>query len=359
MITSLKIENFRAIKDLKLDDLGRVNLLLGKNNTSKTSILEAVFLLCAAGTPEIIHRVHLWRDLTLTTEDDLKFIFHNLNYNNKIKIEAENSKNNLYTILQISPNTKGTTSNASIEGNTTISDSTSGNQNVKSLDVKFSWKERHSKLQSSSANITHTGNNNFHFTNHTKKIPSIHAVMVASRINYAPNLEKRLEKLIISKQIDEIISILKTVDERIIDISVLSGRMVFVDLGIENLVPLNLVGDGMRRLFNILLAIYDAEDGIVIIDEIENGFHHSVLKKIWIAVLETSKRFNVQLFIATHNLETLKCLNSVLQLENNNMSSHQKDVRSYTIRMINEGLTSYKYDFDSFSTAIEENIEIR
>lgn len=359
MIVSLKIENFRGIKNLELDDLGRVNLILGKNNTSKTSILEAIFLSCSGGQPEIIHRIHLWRDLTITEEDDLKFIFNNLNFSNKVRIEANHDTNELTTVVEVAPSVKGTTTSSDKIVNGNISDSTYDYQDVKSLDVKFSWKVKHNKTQSSTSNISHNGTKGFIFTNHTKPLPLSHAVMVVSRIHYAPNLEKRLEKLIISKQLDEIVSILKTVDNRIVDISVLSGRMVFVDLGLENLVPLNLIGDGMRRLFNILLAIYDAENGTVIIDEIENGFHHSVLEQVWIAVLQISKKFNVQLFIATHNLETLNCLNRVLLSKDDNLNTFQSDVRSYTVRRLKEGLKAYKYDFDSFSTAIDENIEIR
>ncbi|MFC4220209.1 AAA family ATPase [Flagellimonas marina] len=360
MITSLSIKNFRGIKTLELEDLGKVNLLLGKNNTSKTSILEALFLLCAGGAPEIIYRIHQWRDLTLNEEDDLKFIFYNLNYNNKINIEAENSVNELNTRLEISPDESGKTSVSGDikKDNITISDSTNYHD-INSLNVKLVWKEKHNKTQSSTATIQHNGNKGFVFSNHKGKIPFINAVMVVSRIHYAPNLEKRLEKLIISKQIDEIVSILKTIDSRIRNISVLSGRMVYVDLGKENLVPLNLIGDGMRRLFNILLAIYDAENGIVIIDEIENGFHHTVLEKVWEAILSTSRKFNVQLFIATHDLEALKRLNSVLKIEKDDIHSYQKGVRSYTIRMLDDNLKSYKYDFKSFSTAIEENLEIR
>ena len=39
----LKIENFRGIKSLEINDLARINLFVGKNNCGKTSVLEAAF----------------------------------------------------------------------------------------------------------------------------------------------------------------------------------------------------------------------------------------------------------------------------------------------------------------------------
>lgn len=44
MLQSLKIENFRCFRSFELNNLGRINLLVGKNNSGKTSLLEAVQL---------------------------------------------------------------------------------------------------------------------------------------------------------------------------------------------------------------------------------------------------------------------------------------------------------------------------
>ncbi|MFM6100144.1 MAG: AAA family ATPase, partial [Dolichospermum sp.] len=47
MLKSIKIENFRCFKSFELQQLGRINLLVGENNSGKTSILEAIQLLCS------------------------------------------------------------------------------------------------------------------------------------------------------------------------------------------------------------------------------------------------------------------------------------------------------------------------
>src|SRR5262245_48370014 len=49
MITTLQIRNFRGLKDVTLGELRRVNLLVGGNDTGKTSVLEALVLLLGDG----------------------------------------------------------------------------------------------------------------------------------------------------------------------------------------------------------------------------------------------------------------------------------------------------------------------
>ena len=58
ILNSLEIRNFRAFHDLKIEHLGRVNLLVGKNNVGKTSLLEALQLYASrASTPTFIWEI--------------------------------------------------------------------------------------------------------------------------------------------------------------------------------------------------------------------------------------------------------------------------------------------------------------
>jgi predicted ATP-dependent endonuclease of OLD family len=42
----IQIFGFRGFQEIKLSDLGQVNLLVGNNNSGKTSILEAIAIFC-------------------------------------------------------------------------------------------------------------------------------------------------------------------------------------------------------------------------------------------------------------------------------------------------------------------------
>jgi predicted ATPase len=60
MISSLHIEGYRGFEDFEMNDLGRINLLVGTNNSGKTSVLEAIYLLSAAGDAQSLWQL-LWR----------------------------------------------------------------------------------------------------------------------------------------------------------------------------------------------------------------------------------------------------------------------------------------------------------
>ena len=56
MFRNLKLEKYRSFESYELSGLTRVNLLVGKNNCGKTSILEAVDLLVSEGSPAVIEQ---------------------------------------------------------------------------------------------------------------------------------------------------------------------------------------------------------------------------------------------------------------------------------------------------------------
>ena len=56
MFRTLNLERYRSFESYELSDLTRVNLLVGKNNCGKTSILEAVDLLVSGGSPSVIEQ---------------------------------------------------------------------------------------------------------------------------------------------------------------------------------------------------------------------------------------------------------------------------------------------------------------
>jgi AAA15 family ATPase/GTPase len=73
--SDLQISNFRSVKDLSLDGFSRVNLFTGKNNCGKTTILEALFVLSGMSNPNLPITINTFRDLILTSDDELRFAF--------------------------------------------------------------------------------------------------------------------------------------------------------------------------------------------------------------------------------------------------------------------------------------------
>jgi len=68
MLQSLRIRNYRGIRDLEVGGLGRLNLLVGKNGAGKTTLLESLVLLCSGGQPQLVGRLEVGRGLSVAVE---------------------------------------------------------------------------------------------------------------------------------------------------------------------------------------------------------------------------------------------------------------------------------------------------
>ncbi len=62
----------------------------------------------------------------------------------------------------------------------------------------------------------------------------------------------------------------------------------------------------MNRLFGITLALVNSGDGVLVLDEIENGLHYSVLPEVWRFIFQVARRLNVQVFATTHSWDCIE-----------------------------------------------------
>ena len=63
MYKSLHIRSFRCFKDLRLNELSPVNLIVGQNNVGKTALLEAIFVHSGVTNPELALRLGSYRGM--------------------------------------------------------------------------------------------------------------------------------------------------------------------------------------------------------------------------------------------------------------------------------------------------------
>nr|MBL0703272.1 AAA family ATPase [Sulfurospirillum sp.] len=66
----------------------------------------------------------------------------------------------------------------------------------------------------------------------------------------------------------------------------------------------------VNRYMALTCAIWASSDGYLLIDEIENGIHYTIHKKLWETVFECSKEANCQVFVTTHSKECIKAFNA-------------------------------------------------
>ena len=129
--------------------------------------------------------------------------------------------------------------------------------------------------------------------------------------------------------------------------------MIYGDIGVGRRVPMSQMGEGMVRLLSLVLEITKASGGVVLIDEIENGLHHSVMTKIWRAVGEAARRSNTQIFATTHSWECIRAAHEAF------LQNGTYDLRLHRLERINGDIKAVTYDQKTLDTSVEMNLEVR
>ena len=153
-----------------------------------------------------------------------------------------------------------------------------------------------------------------------------------------------------------VIDVIKEFQDSIKTIEALPDGLYLQINGIQELLPISMSGDGIRRMINIISSILDVDYHIVMIDEIDNGLHYSAHKLIWRTILKFAQQRDIQLFVTTHNIDCLLGLKNAME-EN---PEFQALTNVYNIAKTKaKGFKSYRYSYNELKEAIEQEIEIR
>jgi AAA15 family ATPase/GTPase len=362
LFESININNFRGIESLEVSNIKQVNLITGKNNCGKTSILEAIFLLTGMSNPQLAVTIHAFRDLVLTDDDDFNYLFKNLDFsksplirgkiatqNRTLEITAIYPKSSKEIVKQISEkrelSKEELISNASISTEYRINriEGLTFNFNInknKKFQTKIKLKQGEIKL----------------YRGYQEKLSS-------SFINPGTimnGIDRKLDAILVRKDLGTIINALKEIEPNLTDIRIGARGTVYVDIGIEKLVPLNIMGDGIRRILAILAAISERKNGVLLIDEIENGLHYSTLSILWKAILKAALDNHVQLFITTHSYECIEAMIEICYKKYQSPTLNKDFISLFRIDRNSKGQhRAFQYEADTLQAGIEKDFEIR
>lgn len=344
LLKKLVIENFRGFNNIELKDFSKLNIFLGKNNSGKTSILESIFLLSGMSNPTLPENTNILRGMG--SHNNLKYLFYNVNFLNLPHLRGEFDDTSDRT-LTLNPRINSDKDKISTENISSTFTSING------LDLSFSIKKVHDQRKTFKVSYI-IGKPPVLTGNYSE---SISAAFIISDSKDSSTLQGFAE-LVKQKKENSILEQIQKFDNRIESIHALPDGIYFGIKGIKELVLSNMAGDGIRRYLKIISAIADANRNIILIDEIENGLHYSAYELLWKGILTITSTLDTQLFITTHNVETLKCLKKIL--ETDSYLSLQNSVKVYTIAETkNAGFQAYGYSFQGLKDAIDNEIELR
>lgn len=350
---NIEIRNFRGIDHLEIDDFSRVNVFLGQNSSGKSSVLECLLLMMGMSNPDLPQNINSIRSRSYSSFADLGYMFHNYDLKVKPEIAAElfdATKRHLSLDLTyvFDENSQVVSQNGQIP----TSETKTFLNTLKMLFDVEAGQQKNSYECSLTVNQQGLISNRKLAEGYLEK----NSVAYLSSDLAAGNPANDLVELAKRRLKDAVTDQLKHFDDRITTLEILNN-IAYVGLeGIDQLLAVNMQGDGLRRYLNIVAASANPMNNILLIDEIENGLHYSAYKKLWEAIFALATTTSKQVFVTTHSKETLHSLNEMLE----EYPEYQQEMRLYTLaKTPMKGHQAYKYTFEGLSGACENDVELR
>lgn len=316
MYATFEARNFRGFRHLRVSGLRTVNLIAGLNNAGKTTLLEALFLHCGAFNPRLVltvasnvRGIQSYRvEYGGISEPPWRSLFSQLDESKPIELVGTGSPE-VTRVLQLNVTDAPSSGGSPVNGKpgsevqqtgTGSTDAVSARERQRALELKYA--------ENGGEHVVRLYfDEGFKTDPATPPRPPFPARLLSSQ--WRSGAEEDSEffgELAMENRERELIDPLRIIAPQLGKLStiVLGGKpMLHADIGLPRLVPLAVLGDGLQRLARLILNILHTRGGVVLIDEIENGLHHSVMKQVWGAIARAARASGVQIFATTHSRE--------------------------------------------------------
>lgn len=379
VLNSFQINAFRKMETINLNDLGHFNLIVGKNNSGKTSILEAIGVGLAMGDKREILSIARKRDsrsnvvfaghsyladivswmfpapdssfwdAEFSGAIDLEFSANGADYKSAMScrriflMQDENPPGHQYKD-QTEP-LRG------IEITTRICERLPLEQDFQEITSdQFSLGKRSIERETMTGRRSQVRAFPFEYIS-----PYSHRNSNSSE-NFVRRLNEDVEK-------SDLIDLLQSIDNEIVNVtyepflgshSSRGGRAV-VETSSNKYIPLSVMGDGVRRIFELAFALHFSRNGVLLIDEIEAGFHVGMLGKVYRWLTEKARQNKVQIIASTHSIEAIQAM-----VEATPKSPKLESLRAFSIGLDRSFGKVRHYYGDELQSLISDNgLDIR
>lgn len=365
MYNAVRVSNFRGVQSLAVEDLGRLNLFVGPNNVGKTSLLEALWLFRNPNNPVLTMLLAGLRGFNpaLLSPDSLwHALFPDMDVERPIDIEASRADGVTDTLaITLSNEWIGELESGNAQPLTSVATQATVASGPPQT-LLFEYASDGGTPLSASFSLG-LGRANYRADPELarrleRSSPPSPFLSARQRLS-SEDLADRFTKVRDTGGVDSLVRSLNTIEPRLNDLSIgfsLVDRQPSLRAhlaGLKTPIPLQLLGEGVGRLTEILLAVTTAQDGVVLVDEIENGLYYRNLESAWRAIDVASKEANVQLFATTHSAE---CVQAALRAVSN---GSEADFRLYRLERRDSVLHVVAYDHRTAEAAFDLQLEFR
>jgi AAA15 family ATPase/GTPase len=354
-IREFTIENYRRFVDFKVENIGQFNLIVGDNNSGKTSLLECV----------IYMDFNKLNDLLAYIQGALYF------RNNEIIGKSANNNEVVYQYFESLTNDQGSIRFSFISGSDKVEEITLRKYNHES-DFELLNEESQELIKFDSSAVISSfiiKHNNVYFlkslTSMDFKFTNNFIPFIPFGLGYGSDILKFYSEIQKNrKEKDVFIENVKTFISSIEDINIdIVDGLNIVEKNVVLSKPLFSYGEGANKMFRILLELAKCKNRKLMIDEIDTGVHHSRFLSFWKTILQVAKNYNVQLFATTHNEECISYYRQALEeLESENSENKElfsDEARLISLREVKEDVRAFTYNLHDMQYADEVGRELR
>ena len=363
-LTSIEIKNYRVFMDLVIPKFGRVNLVVGKNNVGKSTLLEALWLYSQKGNPSVL--VDLLR-----SRDEYSRVSR---FSEDLKERMWDIKNLFFSRAEIRDECPQITIGPVDSPKETFVIGIEwfvSKNNDEGIIERQLVTDRSKKSEADPFVVTLFGGKNRRLVRLDRLMERRFGGMLSDtapipgQLVRANGLDPQevaqlWDNIALTDLEDSIVLALHIIAPEVKRISFLGNKEISerripvarVD-DLPEPIPIRSMGEGMNRILGIVLAVVNSKNGILLIDEIESGLHYLAQPDIWRLIFRLAHRLNVQVFATTHSWDCI----SAFQIA----ASEDANDEGFLIRLDRKegkiGVTSFNER--TLSIATREQIEVR
>ena len=338
-LQKIEINRYRGIKNMILDDLSNINILIGDNNSGKTSILEAVQLLSIPFSTSMIRSVAhqrqrgMLRFASAPPEENLRWIFPQVDGEQQsiqlvLFLNGERKSMTFHyfeeKFLEIPPHLEGVLEAKADEEIVILEQKVNVDVNGEKREISLrpartEWKEPLYKVE----------------------------YISASEHRFLPASGRDIGKVILDNKKDELILLLQEFDSSITGLEIIPHKEtnnIYIQKNEKELVPLFSCGDGLQKVLLVATAILNTQNGVLLLDEAEVGIHTKMIPVFFEWLSKLSEQHNVTIFLTTHSLEAVDGILAASKESLKNLSFYRLE-KNKAKRLSGQRMYEMRYDF--------------
>lgn len=385
MLDSIYIRNYRTLENLSIGSLGRVNLIIGKNNTGKTTLLEAIGIYATKGDFSFISQIFeergenirqtdvnedftssnlrmlssLFTNRVIEFDSDSSIAIGTLEETSLLEVKDPNYQSVFLRFAKYFDIERRDAQGELLNRRRIIAKNDLDDTTIDINDYKIGFEI---KTGIRSTILPLDTNKSLSLLGRSGLQPSENksTLQLIRTFNIDKNINGRLwDNITLTEKESHVIEALRIIEpltERIaFKESSSRERTTIIKLSnVDTPIPLKSMGDGINRILTIILALVNADNGFLLIDEFENGLHYSVQEKLWEIIFKLSQKLNVQVFVTTHSEDCIVGFETILNNPDNSLEG--KLIR---LENINGKIKQVEFDAKELKIATDNDIEIR